>query len=141
MLDSSRFTKCFMTMGNNWLIHALLFTYESTNTFMIWRNLLRTSTWLISLFFWSPWKLIILPQNILTASHFSSNSLYTLAWACMLHLKFQSVLVSFISQSILNRFQYNLYYYLPYACCTSASMICRLIWLLKVTQRILYTSA
>ena len=26
MLDSSRFTKLFMTMGNNWLIHALLLT-------------------------------------------------------------------------------------------------------------------
>ena len=49
-------------------------------------------------------------------------SSHALAWACILHLKFQSVLVSFISQLLLNRFQYNLYYYLPYACSTSTTM-------------------
>ena len=39
------------------------------------------------------------------------------------NLKFQSVLVSFIlSQSLLNRFQYNLYYCLLYSCSTSRTI-------------------
>ena len=38
------------------------------------------------------------------------------------NLKFQSVLVSFISQSLLNRFQYNFYYCLPYSCSTSRTI-------------------
>ena len=49
-------------------------------------------------------------------------SSHTLAWACIIHLKFQSLLVSFISQSLLNRFQYNLYYCLPYSCSTSRAI-------------------
>ena len=58
-------------------------------------------------------------------------SLHILAWACILHLRFQSVLVSFISQSLLNRFQYNLYYYLAFACSTSTTIF-RLILSFKV---------
>ena len=38
------------------------------------------------------------------------------------NLKFQSVLVSFISQSLLNRFQYSLYYYLRYSCSISRAI-------------------
>ena len=37
-------------------------------------------------------------------------------------LKFQSLLVAFISQSLLNSFQYNLYYCLPYSCSTSRTI-------------------
>ena len=55
---------------------------------------------------------------ILIGIVFSSNlfSSHTLAWTCVLHLRLQLLLVSFISQPFLNRFQYNLYYCLPYAC-------------------------
>ena len=59
-------------------------------------------------------------------------SSYTLAWVCMLDLKLQLLLVLFISQSYLNRFQSNLYYCLPYACSTSTTIF-RLILSLKVT--------
>ena len=38
------------------------------------------------------------------------------------NLKFQSVLVSFISESLLNRFQYNLSYCLSYSCSTSRTI-------------------
>ena len=38
------------------------------------------------------------------------------------NLKFQLMLVSFISQSLLNRFQYNLYYGLPCSCSTSRTI-------------------
>ena len=66
-------------------------------------------------------------------------SLHILAWACILHLKFQSVLVSFISQSLCNRFKYNLYYCLPYSCSTSRAIF-SLIYHLKLFQSILYTA-
>ena len=59
-------------------------------------------------------------------------SLHTLAWTCVLHLRLQLLLVSFISQSPLNRFQYNLYYCLPYSCSTSTAIF-GLILSLKVT--------
>ena len=105
MLDSSKFTKLFMTMGNNWLIHALLLTYESTNTFML-RSIFIENFSSIDLLtvLLIPLKIDLFAKNILTASYFSSNSsfsLYTLARACILHLKFQSMLVSFLSQSLL----------------------------------------
>ena len=62
---------------------------------------------------------------------YNSFSLHTLAWACMLHLTLQLLLVSFISQPLLNRFQTNLYYCLPYVCSTSTAIF-RLILSLKV---------
>ena len=50
-------------------------------------------------------------------------SLHTLAWACILQPQVSvKMLVSFISQSLLNRFQYNLYYGLPYSCSTSRTI-------------------
>ena len=86
---------------------------------------------------WS-FKLVPLTKKLFqyVSFSFSYNSFlfssHTLAWSCVLHLKFQSMLVSFISQSILNQFQYNLYYFLPYACTTSTAIF-RLILSLKVT--------
>ena len=41
---------------------------------------------------------------------------------CVLHFRLQLLLVSFISQSLLNIFQYNLYYCLLYACSTSTAI-------------------
>ena len=72
---------------------------------------------------------------------FSSNlfSSHFLAWTWALHLRLQLLLVSFISQSLLNRFKYNLYYCLPYACSTS-SAIFRLILSLKSTPESLLHS-
>ena len=83
----------------------------------------------------------ILNHKIISIGVVFSNlfSLCTLAWTCMLHLRLQLLLVSFISQSLLNRFQYNLYYYLPYACSTSTAIF-RLILSLKVTpESLLYS--
>ena len=69
---------------------------------------------------------------------FSSNlfSSHTLARTCVLHLKLQLLFVSFISQSLLHRFQYK---YLPYACFTSITIF-RLIQSLKVTPESLLHS-
>ena len=72
---------------------------------------------------------------------FSSNlfSPHTLAQTWVLHLRLQLLLVSFISQSLLKRFQYNLYYYLHYACSTSIAIF-RLILSFKVTpESLLYS--
>ena len=71
----------------------------------------------------SAWFLDI---RILTCSVSSS---HTLAWVYVL---LHSMLVSFISLSLLNKFQYNLYYSLPYACSTSTAIF-RLILSLKDT--------
>ena len=49
-------------------------------------------------------------------------SSHTLAWACILHLKFLSMLAYFIYLSIFNWFQYNLCYCLPYAWSTSTAI-------------------
>ena len=71
---------------------------------------------------------------ILICVVFSNSFLsHTLAWTCKLHLRLQLLLVSFISRSLLNRFQYNLQYCLLYACSTSI-VIFRLILSLKVTS-------
>ena len=72
---------------------------------------------------------------ILVGVAFSDSYLFsshTLAWACMLHLKLHLLLVSFISWSLLNKFQYNFYYCLPYAYSTTTAIF-RLIWLFKIT--------
>ena len=57
----------------------------------------------------------------------------------MLHLRLQLLLVSCISQSLLNRFHYNLYYCLPHACSTSTAIF-RLILSLKVASKSLLHS-
>ena len=62
---------------------------------------------------------------------------YNICSTWLLDIEYQ--LVSFISQSLLNRFHYNLYYYLPYACSTSTAIF-RLILLLKVTPESLLHS-
>ena len=56
---------------------------------------------------------------ILILFYFLRTPLHGLAYY---NLKFQSMLVSFISQSLLNRFQYNLHYCLPYSCSTSRAI-------------------
>ena len=65
---------------------------------------------------------------------FSSDlfSSHTLAWTCVLNLRLQLLLVSFISQSLLSRFRYNLYYSLSYAFSTSTAIF-RFIVSLEVT--------
>ena len=67
--------------------------------------------------------LIILPF------YFLRTPLHGLAYY---NLKFQSLLVSFISQSLLNRFQYNLYYCLPYSFST-----CRAIFSLILSFKVI----
>ena len=59
-------------------------------------------------------------------------SLHSLAYTCVLHLRLQLLLVSFIPQSLLNRFQYNLCHCLLYACSISTAIF-RLIQLLEFT--------
>ena len=89
---------------NTWLniIIIPLFSGESS---------LRISSWYVSsLFLYDPSNSYLSPQNYFNRHHFFSYnssflfSSHTHAWACILHLKFQSVFVSFISQSLLNRF-------------------------------------
>ena len=105
------------------------FTNWSTNAFMLWRIFVENFSLI------GPPTVLLKPLKIdlLMGNYFFLIFLFhTLAWACVFHLKFQSLLVSFISQLLLNRFQYNLYYCLLYGCSTSTTIF-RLIWLLKVT--------
>ena len=78
----------------------------------------------------------IVSIGVVFSNLFSS---HTLAWTCILHLRLQLLLVSIISQSLLNRFQYNLCYCLLYACSTSTAIF-RLVLLRKVTPRSLLHS-
>ena len=66
-------------------------------------------------------------------------SSHTLTWACIIHLKFQFLLVSFISQSLLNRFQYNLYYCLPYSCSTSRAIFSLILSFKVISEHTLHS--
>ena len=67
---------------------------------------------------------------------FSSHTLHGLAYY---NLKFQSVLVSFISQSLLNRFRYNLHYCLPYSCSTSRATFSLILSLKVIPEHTLHS--
>ena len=55
------------------------------------------------------------------------------------NLKFQSMLVSFISQSLLNGFQSNLYYCLPYSCSTSRTIFSFILWFKVIPEHTLHS--
>ena len=120
-----------------WLILSATKTRYTVIPLSYGESSLRISSWYVSpLFLYDPSNSYFWPKIVLIGIIFSYNnspffSSHNLAWTCLLHLKFQSVLVSFISQSFFNRFQYNLYYYLPYTCSTSATIF-RLILSFKV---------
>ena len=69
---------------------------------------LRISSWYVSPFFlYDPSNSNLSSPYRFNRCRFSYNSFlfssHTLAWVCILHLKFWSMLVSFISQSLLNK--------------------------------------
>ena len=120
-----------MTTINTWLTYAIIL------------NLVQY--WYLYVMVNHPWEYhldmsphsscMVLQLTRLNTKLFSYNSylflFHTLVWACVLYLKLQLLLVSFISQSLVNRFQHNLYYCSPYAC-TSSTAIFTLITSLKI---------
>lgn len=94
-------------------------------------SLLRISAWSVPpFFFYSP-----LGQSFTTKYFVFSNSFHFLRTPlCELvcyTLHYQVIFVSVISQSLLNRYQCNLYYRLSYTCCTNTAIF-RLILLVNI---------
>ena len=140
--QSEIFAACFCEYGQYWT-NTCIATYTFTiviHLHMLWRTFSWISTPCIESL---SYCYSTVPQDpsfhhkvFKFAVAFSSNSFYFLhsplyGLACCT-LGYQLMLVSFISQSVLNRFQCNLYFCLPYACSASAAIF-RLIWSLKVT--------
>ena len=121
--------------ANAQLSHALLVNLYSNNTFMLWWIILENIILICppTLPVWS-FKLTCLTTNIISIGTVIFLVIYfhrTPAWVYVLHLRLQFLLVSFVFQS-LRRFQYNLYYCLPYACSTRITIF-RLILSFKIT--------